>query len=38
MHLKRAYFAYCVKDDHVFYTIGGRGDLNASSYYNFVTS
>jgi hypothetical protein len=38
MNLKRAYFAYCVKEDRAFYVIGGRGDLNATSYYNFVKS
>ena len=38
MNLKRAYFAYCVKDDKEVYVIGGRGDLNASSCYNFINS
>ena len=38
MNLKRAYFAYCVKDDKWIYIIGGRGDLGASSYFSFVQS
>jgi|LauGreDrversion4_2_1035121.scaffolds.fasta_scaffold74316_4 hypothetical protein len=38
MNLKRAYFANCIKDDKEIYAIGGRGDLNATSYYNFIKS
>jgi hypothetical protein len=29
MLMKRAYFAYSIKDDKEVYVIGGRGDLNA---------
>lgn len=38
MILKRAYFAHCVKDDKDVYVIGGRGDLNAKNYFNFIRS
>ena len=38
MFLKRAYFAHCIKQDKFAYIIGGRGDLNAKSYYNFIKS
>jgi hypothetical protein len=33
MYLKRAYYAYCLKQDKFVYIIGGRGDSTASSYY-----
>ena len=38
MHLKRAYYAHCVKDDRFIYIIGGRGDTNATSQHQFVKS
>ena len=38
MLLKRAYFAYAVKEDREIYVIGGRGDLNAQNYYHFIRS
>ena len=38
MLLKRAYFAYCVKDDKDVFAIGGRGDLNAKNYFSFIRS
>jgi hypothetical protein len=38
MLLKRAYFAYTIKEDREIYVIGGRGDLNAQNYYHFIRS
>ena len=38
MHLKRAYYAHCVKEDKLIYIIGGRGDTNAISQHQFVKS
>ena len=38
MHLKRAYYAHCIKDDKQIYIIGGRGDTNATSQHQFVKS
>lgn len=38
MLLRRAYFAYSLKDDKEIYVVGGRGDLNAQNYYHFIRS
>lgn len=38
MLLKRAYFAYSVKEDKDVYVVGGRGDLNSQNYYHFIRS
>ena len=38
MNLKRAFSANCIKDDKEIYAIEGRGDLIATSYYNFIKS
>ena len=38
LHLKRAYYAHCVKEDRLIYIIGGRGDTNATSQHQFVKS
>jgi len=38
MQLRRAYFAYSIKDDREIYVVGGRGDLNAQNYYHFIRS
>jgi hypothetical protein len=38
MLLKRAYFAYSIKEDKDIYVVGGRGDLSAHNYYHFIRS
>ena len=38
MHLKRAYYAHCIKEDRFIYIIGGRGDTCATSQHQFVKS
>jgi N-acetylneuraminic acid mutarotase len=38
MLLKRAYFAFAVKEDKEIYVVGGRGDLQAQNYYHFIRS
>jgi hypothetical protein len=38
MILKRAYYAHCLKQDKFIYIIGGRGDSQGTSFYQFVKS